>query len=164
MHPTDTLSNRSTISNRSNNIQQINNIQQVDKIQRSTISNRLTRSRTISNRFTKSRIQQYQTVWQDPEFNSKRLTKIIQHCLFMIFKYTSVEISIPYYSVLTFKYSYWILDHCNTWWNYQLKHQVCVGYLIIQCTMGICAASFEKFKVEARSEVSASKLRQNWGI
>ena len=32
------------------------------------------------------------------------------------------------------------------------------------CTMGICAASFEKFKVEARSEVSASKLRQNWGI
>ena len=30
-----------------------------------------------------------------------------------------------------------------------------------QCTMGICAASFEKFKVEARSEVSASKLRQN---
>ena len=36
--------------------------------------------------------------------------------------------------------------------------------LVLQCTMGICAASFEKFKVEARSEVSASKLRQNWGI
>ena len=36
-----------------------------------------------------------------------------------------------------------------------------LGFRGGQCTMGICAASFEKFKVEARSEVSASKLRQN---
>ena len=30
-----------------------------------------------------------------------------------------------------------------------------------QCATGIWPASFEKLKVEARSEVSASKLRQN---